>query len=31
MHQLGGVAPERRLEGTKFAEETNKLLKVNKK
>lgn len=31
MHQLGGVAPERRLEGTKFAEETNKLLNAGKK
>jgi len=26
MHQLGGGAPERRLDGDKFAEETNELL-----
>lgn len=26
MHQLGGVAPERRLDGTRFAEEINKIL-----
>lgn len=31
MHQLGGVAPERRLDGARFAEETNKLLKAGKK
>jgi|SRR5215207_3546522 len=31
MHQLGGVVPERRLDGTRFADETNKLLKAGKK
>jgi hypothetical protein len=30
MHQLGGVAPERRLNGKPFADETNKLLQANK-
>lgn len=31
MHQLGGVSPDRRLDGQKFAEETNKLLRVKAK
>lgn len=31
MHQLGGVDPERRLDGDKFAGETNKLLQPGKK
>jgi hypothetical protein len=31
MHQLGGVMPERQLNGERFAEETNKLLPVTKK
>jgi hypothetical protein len=30
MHQLGGVVPERRLDGDKFAEETGKLLPAGK-
>jgi len=30
MHQLGGVMPEHRLDGDKFAEETNKLLPAGK-
>ena len=31
MHQLGGLSQERRLDGQKFAEETNKLLQSSKK
>ena len=30
MHQLGGVMPERRLDGDKFADETTKLLTAGK-
>lgn len=31
MHQLGGQPPERRLNGERFAEETNKLLRITKR
>lgn len=31
MHQLGGQSPERRLNGERFAEETNKLLRITKR
>jgi hypothetical protein len=31
MHQLGGVSPERQLDGARFAAETNKLLEAGKR
>jgi len=31
MHQLGGLSSERRLDGRQFADETSRLLQMNKK